>query len=311
VEGEDDEDNLTHKQVKRKRVEEAERVAEERSKRKWERNYCSEDSKVTEEQSTIYYCAHCGAFALTLIDKRISDLPMRPTDGSSVLNEATDTYSKTMSRGPVKVLQRANGLETQYRMNCKDCSIFLCYRPTPWNTSAKYTYIIKDALVDDQIKVKKLKDQERAKEKKEKQENEDTEIMRIGSRTVIAPPPPNYVETWKQSSKYKCMQVDIGRDVHDHIRLFVIINPDQGQAKITGIGEAVSVDLNAPLAEGRANNKLVNFFAKLLGMDKWADLLDKRQVHVVQGQRSQSKVIQIEGFTPEAVMSKLDQQLSR
>jgi len=136
-------------------------------------------------------------------------------------------------------------------------------------------------------------------------------MMRIGSRTVVAPPPPNYVENWKQSSKYKCMQVDIGRDVHDHLRLFVIINPDQELSKITGIGEAVSIDLNAPAAEGRANNKLVNFFAKLLGMDNWADLLDKRQVHVVQGQRSQSKVIQIEGFTPDAVMSKLDQQLSR
>lgn len=59
---------------------------EEKSRRRWERNYSSEDSVVEDESSfAVYYCSFCGAFAL-VIDVKLDTLPTRKTDGARVLD---------------------------------------------------------------------------------------------------------------------------------------------------------------------------------------------------------------------------------
>lgn len=58
---------------------------EEKSRRRWERNYSSEDSIIEDESAfAVYYCAFCGAFAL-VVDVKLDTLPTRKTDGSRVL----------------------------------------------------------------------------------------------------------------------------------------------------------------------------------------------------------------------------------
>jgi uncharacterized protein (TIGR00251 family) len=62
---------------------------------------------------------------------------------------------------------------------------------------------------------------------------------------------------------------------------------------VTGrLGDAWKLDLTAPPAEGKANEECVRFLAELTGVPR-------ARVRIVTGLTSRTKVVEIEGITPE------------
>jgi uncharacterized protein (TIGR00251 family) len=63
-------------------------------------------------------------------------------------------------------------------------------------------------------------------------------------------------------------------------------------------GGVVRIRLNAPPVEGRANESLVRFLAKTLGVPK-------SRITLVAGERGRSKIVRVDGVTPEELMAGL------
>lgn len=90
-----------------------------------------------------YYCL-CGQLAL-IVDCTTSRLPLRPTDGARVLDMAKHAHKLTADTDDTVVLQRPTGLEKQYRLRCKKCSIPIYYRHQP---DSNVTFIMEGALTN-------------------------------------------------------------------------------------------------------------------------------------------------------------------
>ena len=100
--------------------------------------------------SCSYYCASCGTKALRTNGKLLSTLPARGTDGARVVeNEATSLEQLLLEllagAQPARV-QRAKGVEKQFRLGCRSCAEFIAYRSTPAATSGGYLYILPEKL---------------------------------------------------------------------------------------------------------------------------------------------------------------------
>ncbi|XP_037049410.1 UPF0428 protein CG16865 [Bradysia coprophila] len=107
---------------------------------------CS-DSKDQEEYNeekplNIYYCL-CGQMSL-ILDCYIDKLPLRKTDGARVLDSAHHAYKLTCDVGETVHIRREAGIEKQFRLKCKICSLPLYYRH---DRDSKVTFIIKRAIV--------------------------------------------------------------------------------------------------------------------------------------------------------------------
>lgn len=63
-------------------------------------------------------------------------------------------------------------------------------------------------------------------------------------------------------------------------------------------GGVVRIRLNAPPVEGKANEALVRFLAKTVGVPK-------SRITLVSGERGRSKIVRIAGVTREALMAAL------
>ncbi len=63
-------------------------------------------------------------------------------------------------------------------------------------------------------------------------------------------------------------------------------------------GGVVRIRLNAPPVEGQANEALVRFLAKALGVPKG-------RITLVAGERGRSKIVRVAGLTREALMAAL------
>ena len=63
-------------------------------------------------------------------------------------------------------------------------------------------------------------------------------------------------------------------------------------------GGVVRIRLNAPPVEGKANDALVRFLAKALGVPR-------SRVTLVTGERGRSKIVRVSGVTREALMAAL------
>eukprot|EP00823_Brevimastigomonas_motovehiculus_P002895 TRINITY_DN1719_c0_g2_i1.p1 TRINITY_DN1719_c0_g2~~TRINITY_DN1719_c0_g2_i1.p1 ORF type:complete len:339 (-),score=80.03 TRINITY_DN1719_c0_g2_i1:146-1105(-) len=135
--------------VKKKRQETSERNEQERTRRRWEKSFSSEDSSVSDDSSfEVNYCAYCGAYAL-VTEKSLSSLPHRQTDDAFVLDEKRNTFQRHMAAGPQKLIKRTNGVEKQFRLCCQQCGLVLAYRSAPLDKPSKYFYILPDALTND------------------------------------------------------------------------------------------------------------------------------------------------------------------
>jgi uncharacterized protein (TIGR00251 family) len=63
-------------------------------------------------------------------------------------------------------------------------------------------------------------------------------------------------------------------------------------------GDTVTVRLNAPPVEGKANKALVSLLAESLD-------IAKSRIEIVSGARGRNKVVSVEGLSPADVMSRL------
>ncbi|KAM5540423.1 hypothetical protein V8D89_005881 [Ganoderma adspersum] len=99
----------------------------------------------------VYYCI-CGEFIL-VIDKSLTALPRRQTDGAVVIRsqDASDAKARVFklnatTKDPI-LIERPGGHEKQYRFHCPRCALPVAYQPTPPPVkSGPYLYIVKGAL---------------------------------------------------------------------------------------------------------------------------------------------------------------------
>jgi uncharacterized protein (TIGR00251 family) len=81
----------------------------------------------------------------------------------------------------------------------------------------------------------------------------------------------------------------------DAVRFAVHVQPRASRSEITGVyGESMKVRLEAPPVEGAANAALIELLADALGVSR-------RNVQIVGGQRSRSKVVEVVGVGAESV----------
>ncbi len=79
------------------------------------------------------------------------------------------------------------------------------------------------------------------------------------------------------------------------MRLTVHVQPGASRSEVAGLyGDAIKVRLAAPPVDGRANEALLRFLAKSLG-------LPIRAVTLVRGGSSRAKTVDIEGMDLDAV----------
>jgi uncharacterized protein (TIGR00251 family) len=89
------------------------------------------------------------------------------------------------------------------------------------------------------------------------------------------------------------------------MKLTVRVQPGARRSALVGrmANGTLKLAVTAPPEGGRANQAVVELLAETLG-------LGRRQVQVVGGASSRSKVVSVEGMTPEEVERKLDQSLA-
>ena len=91
----------------------------------------------------VYYCL-CGQMAIVL-DRSLESLPLRPCDGSRVLDPSKHTHKITPEYDEVVFIRRPEkGIEKQHRYKCKGCNLQLFYKHDP---ESGVTFIFKNAVV--------------------------------------------------------------------------------------------------------------------------------------------------------------------
>lgn len=84
-----------------------------------------------------------------------------------------------------------------------------------------------------------------------------------------------------------------------HATLSVRVVPRSSKEGVAGLeGSVVRIRLNAPPVEGQANDALVRFLAKALGVPK-------RRIVLVTGEKGRNKIVRVDGLTREAALSAL------
>ncbi|HEX8986686.1 MAG TPA: DUF167 family protein [Rhodocyclaceae bacterium] len=85
----------------------------------------------------------------------------------------------------------------------------------------------------------------------------------------------------------------------DGVVLALHIQPGAKRTETAGLhGEALKIRLAAPPVDGKANDALVSFLAKTLGVPK-------SRVDILSGHSSRTKRVRIEGVAPEAARAAL------
>lgn len=73
------------------------------------------------------------------------------------------------------------------------------------------------------------------------------------------------------------------------------VQPNSSREGIVEIkNNALIIRLNAPAVEGKANDALIRFLSKRLG-------IAKSRISIIQGERNRNKLVSIEGVRPEEI----------
>ncbi|KAI9000144.1 hypothetical protein DFJ74DRAFT_697847 [Hyaloraphidium curvatum] len=108
----------------------------------------SEERKPDGAALHVYYCV-CGEYLL-ILDKVLSRLPRRRTDGARIIDNAVRRYKVNCVGPQPRVLRRAGGLEKQFRYACPRCVLpFLYEVDSPRRRSGPYSYVLPHALRDE------------------------------------------------------------------------------------------------------------------------------------------------------------------
>jgi uncharacterized protein len=90
------------------------------------------------------------------------------------------------------------------------------------------------------------------------------------------------------------------RGSENAVRFVVHVQPRASRTEIVGVhGTALKVRLHSPPVDGAANEELIIFLAKMLGVSK-------RAVRIVAGQSSRGKTVEVEGVSPMSVRALTD-----
>lgn len=84
------------------------------------------------------------------------------------------------------------------------------------------------------------------------------------------------------------------------VRVSIRVQPRASADEIAGAhGDALRIRLTAPPVEGAANDALVDFLASVLG-------IARRDVTIIAGSTSRSKIVELAGITEDRVRALLD-----
>jgi uncharacterized protein (TIGR00251 family) len=84
-------------------------------------------------------------------------------------------------------------------------------------------------------------------------------------------------------------------EVDGRVRFLVRVQPRASRSEVVGVhGDALKIRLSAPPVDGAANNALIEFLADVFAVGR-------RDVRILSGETSRSKVVEIEGLTERAV----------
>ena len=84
-------------------------------------------------------------------------------------------------------------------------------------------------------------------------------------------------------------------EANGRVRFSVRVQPRASRSEVVGIyGDALKVRLSSPPVDGAANDELVEFLAHVFAVAR-------RDVRILAGESSRSKIVEIEGITERAV----------
>ncbi|MCF7955870.1 MAG: DUF167 domain-containing protein [Phycisphaerae bacterium] len=84
------------------------------------------------------------------------------------------------------------------------------------------------------------------------------------------------------------------------VEIRVKVVPGSSKTQIRGtLGEMLKIKVAAPPEKGKANQSLIAFMAKLLG-------LKKNDIEIISGKTNPVKVLRISGADPTAILSKIN-----
>lgn len=90
------------------------------------------------------------------------------------------------------------------------------------------------------------------------------------------------------------------RDVDDGVIFSVKVVPGSSRAGICGVlGGKIKIKITAPPEKGKANQSLIDFLAKKLG-------LKKNQIRIMSGQTKKVKQIRLSSISAETILKKLE-----
>ena len=122
-----------------------------------------------------------------------------------------------------------------------------------------------------------------------RQEKEPTGEM------TAAVPEPNASESVPSAAPERTSSISTGRSATVSVRVV----PRASREGVAGFeGGVVRIRLNAPPVEGQANDALVRFLAKAVGVPR-------SRVTLVTGERGRSKIVRVAGVTREELMAAL------
>jgi len=89
------------------------------------------------------------------------------------------------------------------------------------------------------------------------------------------------------------------------VRFAVRVQPRASRTEVSGIHDtALKVRLLAPPVDGAANDLLIEYLAESLGVTR-------RSVRIVSGRSSRSKIIEVDGVTPQRIHALASQSRAR